>query len=169
MPKNHNWLVRLLEGYVHLRTGAPIGQFRDHDPLEATVPHWTVCAYCNGSGKPCTHDAPRYVDKHTVTKEPKVSWGNMDPMLCRQLAADLDRCIDALPGKARDLFHLKYRMATVERDKDGQVVIRHRNLSEIGRELGIRSMADLVRCHDYHLANMAAQLADWGPGGAVAA
>lgn len=161
MP-NHNWLVRLLDGYLHLRTGAPFGQFRDHDPESAAVPHWRSCAYCN-SGKACTHEAPRGVDKHAVTKEAIVSLATVDPMLCRQLAIDLDRVIDGLPGKARELFHMRYRVGTWDVDQHGNRIIRSHNLAEVARQLHIRSMADVIRCHDYHLANMAAQLIDWAP------
>lgn len=157
---NYAWLINLLDDYRHLRTGASMAHFRDHDPNEATVPHWRTCAYCN-SGKACTHEAPRNVDKNAVTKEALPTRRNSDPMLCRQLAVDLDRVIDALPGKARDLFHLRYRVGVLDRETGRP---RNMTIAEVAKQLHIRSMADVVRCHDYHLSNMAAQLIDWAPG-----
>ena len=73
-PEYPTWLVRLLTDYRHLRIGAAVGQFRDHDPETAVVPHWQTCAYCSGDGKPCTHEAQRFVGPGVVTKEPIVSW-----------------------------------------------------------------------------------------------
>jgi hypothetical protein len=161
-PEYPTWLVRLLTDYRHLRIGAAVGQFRDHDPETAVVPHWQTCAYCSGDGKPCTHEAQRFVGPGVVTKEPIVSWWNLDPMLCRQMAVDFDRFIESRPGRALQFFHLLYRTYAAELNKDGELVMRNRTIAEVAKLMRL-TVADAVQCHDHHICIGAEMLADYAP------
>jgi hypothetical protein len=155
-----SWMVGLLEAYPHLRAAKGRGQIQFHDPDETTEP--CECAYCRDGLAECGHTA--------IPKVRVISGGkDRDPLELRQLVADLDRLIDALPGMSREFFHRRYRVGqwvpqeTKSLDGRAGIVWQGYGVAEVCRQLRIRSMGDAMRCHDFHLAHMADVLLEWAP------
>ena len=78
---------------------------------------------------------------------PKKRGNKKTPWFKLELRADIDRCIDALPGKASTLFHLLYR-EQLPRDK-------------VMHQLSITQLSVFQACHDIHYEAMAIKLGDY--------
>jgi hypothetical protein len=77
------------------------------------------------------------------------------------MKADIDRVIDAMPARVRQLFHLCYRVATCQRDPaDPRPVQWGNGLAFVAGVMRLR-IEDASRIHGYHLTRMEAALADW--------
>lgn len=140
-------LIDALWHYPALVARVPLSQWRpdDGDVVEACR-----CAYVEPRhgrrAKACTHQTVGQVPGRFLRPfyNPRAS----DPHAVVALKSDIDRAIDALPGRARDLFHLRYRQGwEMEQVRD------HLRLP----------WSDLMRCHDLHLARMERALIDWFP------
>lgn len=149
--------MRLIDALCHyqdLAARKPISQWKPEVKDGASC-STDACAYTSNGRRECTHRDPDMVPEgvrflKSVRTEPID-----DSMTIVALKADIDRQLDHLPGKARDLFHLRYRMGMP--------------LDAVRKVLRIRTLRDLASCHDLHMARMERALADWFPAQALAA
>jgi hypothetical protein len=158
-------LIDVLWNYRALAARVPLSQWR-FPSVEGEVESRTCC-YCRpGPGrvraKACTHRDPDMVPEGTTFLATYRQERLDDPLAIVALKADIDRLIDALPGKARDMFHLMYRcpkpLRRGEPEPDGD-----RRLDAVRRMLHIASWRVATASHAKHLAEMERALSDWFP------
>lgn len=134
-------LIDALENYPALADRIPAHFWFPDERNRAAPTH--ACGYC-AKGRSCNHDE---VDRPRFWQRPLIHRRPGDRMDLVQLKIDIDREIDGLPARPRQLFHLRYRIGLDQR--------------EVMAALGLRQQSDYQACFGLHYEAMAIRLRHW--------